>query len=69
MFFAGGLNHPDTTDDMNIIGGNEFYIYFPDRKNHKFYRIPVTINNGVVTPPKKIMPLGDSITQANGPVT
>ncbi len=68
-FFAGGLTHPDTTDDFNVIGGNDFYIYFPDRVNNGLYRIPFTVNNGVVTPPVKIMPLGDSITQANGPVT
>lgn len=46
MFFAGGLDHPDTTEDMNTIGGNNFYLYFPDRENHKFYRIPITITGG-----------------------
>ena len=43
-FFAGGLEHPQTRDDFNVIGGNNFYLFFPDRKNHKFYRLPLIID-------------------------
>ena len=42
-FFAGGLDHAQTRDDFNVIGGNKFYLFFPDRINHKFYRVPINI--------------------------
>ncbi len=47
-FFAGGLTDPNTTDDFNVIGGNDFYIYFPDRINNGLYRLPFHVDNGTV---------------------
>ncbi len=67
--FFGGLE-AGSSDDFNVLGGN-FFLYFPDRINHKFFRIPITFSgvssSKAPSTVKKIMPLGDSITYGTFP--